>query len=257
VANELIECLDSTPFENRHVQQLIAAWRGFAGKGVPFRATAVNDDTLYAVDVKNAGSGGKHIRVTHSSGSPTIFQATDSGVLVSPNGVLAAANYFIYPGMVLYWNGTSGSIPTGWNICDGTNGTPDLRDKFVVGAGTTYALAATGGATTHTHSHSHTSAAHTHTIAHTHTYDIDHNHASVSSDAPSSAGEVASGTGSDRATALHTHEVDLPNYTASKTSDAASVADSGSTAPGVTGTDATAGSSLPPYYALYLMQRIT
>ena len=32
------------------------------------------------------------------------------------------------------WSGTVSSIPSGWQLCDGTNGTPDLRDKFVVGA---------------------------------------------------------------------------------------------------------------------------
>jgi len=41
-------------------------------------------------------------------------------------------------------------IPTGWSICDGTSGTPDLRDRFIVGAGTTYTLGDTGGAVTKT-----------------------------------------------------------------------------------------------------------
>jgi hypothetical protein len=54
-------------------------------------------------------------------------------------------------GMIMLWSGSIVSIPSGWVICDGTNSTPDLRDKFVVGAGSTYAVAATGGATTHTH----------------------------------------------------------------------------------------------------------
>jgi len=37
-------------------------------------------------------------------------------------------------GSIVIWSGTIASIPTGWQLCDGTNGTPDLRDKFVVGA---------------------------------------------------------------------------------------------------------------------------
>ena len=37
-------------------------------------------------------------------------------------------------GSILMWSGTIATIPTGFQICDGTNGTPDLRDKFVVGA---------------------------------------------------------------------------------------------------------------------------
>ena len=37
-------------------------------------------------------------------------------------------------------------IPEGWHLCDGTSGTPDLRDRFVVGAGNTYSTGDTGGA---------------------------------------------------------------------------------------------------------------
>ena len=67
-------------------------------------------------------------------------------------------------GSVIMWSGATGSIPTGWQLCDGSNGTPDLRDRFVVGAGNTYAVGATGGAAqvtltieqmpAHTHSYS-------------------------------------------------------------------------------------------------------
>ncbi|UJR06572.1 hypothetical protein I4U23_010856 [Adineta vaga] len=38
-------------------------------------------------------------------------------------------------GSIILWNGTENAIPLGWEICDGTNGTPDLRDKFVIGSG--------------------------------------------------------------------------------------------------------------------------
>jgi microcystin-dependent protein len=54
-------------------------------------------------------------------------------------------------GVIAIWSGAIVNIPIGWVICDGTNGTPDLRNKFVVGAGSTYAVGATGGSTTHTH----------------------------------------------------------------------------------------------------------
>ncbi len=49
-------------------------------------------------------------------------------------------------GAIIMWSGAIGSVPTGWQICDGSNGTPDLRDRFIVGAGSTYAVGATGGA---------------------------------------------------------------------------------------------------------------
>lgn len=59
------------------------------------------------------------------------------------------------------WSGETTNIPSGWFLCDGQNGTPDLRDKFVVGAGNTYKVGNTGGEVAHiltvnempTHSH--------------------------------------------------------------------------------------------------------
>ena len=51
-------------------------------------------------------------------------------------------------GMIIMWNSTVASIPTGWVLCDGNNSTPDLRNRFVVGAGTggNYSPGDTGGA---------------------------------------------------------------------------------------------------------------
>lgn len=40
-------------------------------------------------------------------------------------------------GVIVMWSGTIGAIPSGWALCNGSNGTPDLRDRFVVGEGTT------------------------------------------------------------------------------------------------------------------------
>lgn len=48
-------------------------------------------------------------------------------------------------GTIVIWSGTIDNIPTGWQVCDGTNGTPDLRDKFVLGAGTIHDIGETGG----------------------------------------------------------------------------------------------------------------
>ena len=57
---------------------------------------------------------------------------------------------FIPTGVIVVWSGPITTIPSGWNLCNGSNGTPDLRDKFVLGAGNSYAVAATGGEETHT-----------------------------------------------------------------------------------------------------------
>lgn len=54
-------------------------------------------------------------------------------------------------GMIILWSGSVVSIPSGWHLCDGTEGTPDLRDRFVVGAGSTYAVDEIGGSIEHTH----------------------------------------------------------------------------------------------------------
>jgi hypothetical protein len=53
-------------------------------------------------------------------------------------------------GGIAMWSGSIASIPTGWRLCDGTNGTPDLRNRFIIGAGSTYAPGATGGSATST-----------------------------------------------------------------------------------------------------------
>lgn len=71
-------------------------------------------------------------------------------------------------GMIMLWSGSSASIPSGWVLCDGSNSTPDLRNRFVVGATSTYAVGATGGsADAITVSHTHTASTNT-TGAHTH-----------------------------------------------------------------------------------------
>lgn len=68
-------------------------------------------------------------------------------------------------GVVCIWSGSVASIPSGWYLCDGNNSTPDLRGKFIIGAGGAYAVGATGGAATHTLTEAEMPA-HTHTIGH-------------------------------------------------------------------------------------------
>ena len=77
-------------------------------------------------------------------------------------------------GGILLWSGSIGSIPAGYVLCNGNNGTPDLRDRFIVGAGSTYAVNATGGSAdaivvshTHTATSVVTDPGHKHTFAET------------------------------------------------------------------------------------------
>ena len=50
-------------------------------------------------------------------------------------------------GGIIMWSGSIGSIPSGYVLCNGSNGTPDLRDRFVVGAGNSYSVGSNGGFT--------------------------------------------------------------------------------------------------------------
>ncbi len=53
-------------------------------------------------------------------------------------------------GVIVMWSGAKNAIPSGWALCNGTSGTPDLRDRFVLGAGGRYSVGAKGGEETHT-----------------------------------------------------------------------------------------------------------
>ena len=48
-------------------------------------------------------------------------------------------------GVIVMWAGTVNNVPSGWALCNGAGGTPDLRDRFIIGAGSTHDPHATGG----------------------------------------------------------------------------------------------------------------
>lgn len=75
-----------------------------------------------------------------------------------------AVNAAMPSGIIVMWNGSIASIPSGFYLCNGSNGTSDLRDKFIVGAGSTYAVDATGGEATHALTEAEL-AVHKHTVA--------------------------------------------------------------------------------------------
>ena len=41
-----------------------------------------------------------------------------------------------WKGMIVMWSGSLDKVPTGWALCDGQNGTPDLSGKFIIGFNT-------------------------------------------------------------------------------------------------------------------------
>jgi len=51
--------------------------------------------------------------------------------------------------MILAWNGVLSHIPNGWVLCDGSNGTPDLRGKFILGESSVHPMSQTGGEESH------------------------------------------------------------------------------------------------------------
>ena len=84
-------------------------------------------------------------------------------------GTIPAASSTLPTGMILLWSGSIGSIPSGYLLCDGTNSTPDLRDRFIIGAGNTYSVNQTGGSAdaivvSHTHTATVTDPGHNHSV---------------------------------------------------------------------------------------------
>lgn len=163
---------------------------------------------------------GTPIAPTAAPGTNTTQIATTAFVLA--NGVPSGA--------IMMWSGSIGSIPSGWLLCNGSSGTPDLRDRFVVGAGSTYAVGATGGtadAVVVSHTHTATDSGHTH-------------------------GFTAAVTG---ATGYWAGAGSFQGYAGSR-SPSTSTTDSGTanisvSTTGVSGTN----QNLPPYYALaYIMK---
>ena len=54
-------------------------------------------------------------------------------------------------GMIFMWFGNPSELSDTWHVCDGTGGTPDLRDVLILGAGNTYSVGQTGGRSSHNH----------------------------------------------------------------------------------------------------------
>ena len=93
-------------------------------------------------------------------------------------------------GVIAMWSGTNANIPSGWALCDGANGTPDLTDRFILGRAAASNTNSTGGANTvtlgtanlpaHTHSSGNiataSAGAHTHTLSGNTSAGGDHNH---------------------------------------------------------------------------------
>ena len=137
-------------------------------------------------------------------------------------------------GGIFLWSGSIGSIPAGYVLCNGSNGTPDLRDRFVVGAGSTYAVDGTGG------------SANAVVVSHTHVAtsvvtDAGHNHTFTSPTSYLEAEVGGAGTNPLGPSTTSTTSTETTGITVATTN----------ASTGVSATNA----NLPPYYALcYIMK---
>jgi hypothetical protein len=217
------------------------------------------------VAVANGGTG-----VTTSTGSGSVVLSTSptlGGTPAAPTAAYGtsttqlATTAFVQAslpsGVIVMWSGSIVSIPSGWLLCNGSSGTPDLRDRFIVGAGSTYAVAATGGsanATLVSHTHTATSTStftgtalgtHTHTDSgHQHGYSV----ASTTQAKPLSSGQPAFiGTS---AVLTDSAQAQISSVSAGTPAGTVATTTSNSTE-GASATNA----NLPPYYALaYIMK---
>jgi microcystin-dependent protein len=158
-------------------------------------------------------------------------------------GVQASSGATIPAGLISMWSGSIGSIPSGWYLCDGSNGTPNLTDRFIIGAGSSYAVNGTGGVSSVTLTTGNMPA-HTHTATSTVT-DSGHTHVVGSRDSTADFG----GNYSQEFVASP-NNANGPNVTTSTSTTGITVA--------TTNASAGSGSSfsiLNPYYALAFIQK--
>ena len=137
--------------------------------GTPLAVTSggTGSSTVTAYNAIVGNSGG--------TGFTSVAPSTSGNVLTSNGTAWTSAQGFV-SGMIMMWSGSIATIPTGWLLCNGSNSTPDLRDRMVIGAGSTYAVAATGGSASTTISSANLPS-HTHTYSSTSgNMSADHNH---------------------------------------------------------------------------------
>lgn len=94
-------------------------------------------------DKLDGQDGAYYLSYANMVGAPTLA----ANPAVTTNDTTLATTGFVHSilpaGTIVLWSGSVATIPNGWVLCNGGNGTPDLRDKFVIGAGNLYAPAAT------------------------------------------------------------------------------------------------------------------
>jgi len=129
--------------------------------------TQLNSDLTLKAAIASPTFTGVPAAPTAAEGTDTTQLATTAFVKTAVDAAIAQIPPGIPTGGIILWSGSVGAIPSGWALCNGSNGTPDLRSRFVVGAGSTYNVATTGGsanAIVVAHSHSITDPGHAHSF---------------------------------------------------------------------------------------------
>ena len=173
----------------------------------------------------NAALNGVHtgaVEPTSTSAGQLWFDTSGAGVLKVRDKADSAyddvdtTSTALPSGIISLWYGSIASIPSGWALCDGSVAgsitTPDLRDRFIVGAGTggSYAVDATGGSTT--------SGPHTLTAAQMPTHTHDYLQRGFTKSDPGAGSQDFSDEGGTLTTtsagsdAAHSHAATLPPY---------------------------------------------
>ncbi len=142
--------------------------------------TASNTNHIYVVLARDSNSEAESWSfVANTTGSAPADSIKIATCVASGSAVTSvdqtftsavAGQYYLVPkGGIIMWSGTIANIPTGWVLCDGSNGTPNLIAKFIRGVATNSTNpGTTGGSDTHTlttaemPAHTHTDSGHTH-----------------------------------------------------------------------------------------------
>ena len=121
--------LDDTPSSySGHNNKVVVV--NSSANGLTFTtASSVGTDTNYYLSGLSFNTGNGVLTATVTGAANQTVDLDGRYVLQSTGGDSGVPS-----GVILLWSGSSASIPTGWYLCDGNNSTPDLRNRFVVGA---------------------------------------------------------------------------------------------------------------------------
>ena len=196
--------------------------------------------TSGTLPINRGGTGQTTANAALNALLPT--QSGNAGNVLSTNGTNTSWTPAFITGMIMMWSGSIATIPSGWALCDGTSGTPDLRNRFIIGANTDTTgqstTCITGTATKSGGSKDAVVVAHTHTGT-TNTAG-DHTHAAIRSPSGSiiSGPNFQGGTGYGYNTPSGAGGAHSHTFTTDST--------------GVSGTNA----NLPPYFALAFIMKL-